>query len=267
MRRKGNTMRLIALVTRRAVALAFVVSIPIAFSPALAQPKLEAFADIVGGAGESCGSFGMPSQLSFFVLSLLFQGGVGNGISNCGYSGALSTVSQNGGSGTLTNSQALGPQRTFFFGDTYAVLDLQQNGGPTYELMNAHNTRGSSGTISNGAPPSGWTSSTGSLSGSSTFFSVLLPITWGTQWSVKAGLLAWSYGTADADFLNTARVSGIDLFDANQVAVTNFTLTSASGTDYLNVGAPTTVPEPSTLMLSLVSLGALALGRVIRRRR
>jgi len=329
------------------LAVSFVMSAPLA-----AQPKLEAFANIVGGAGGSCGTFGMPSQLSFFTVSLPFLGGTGNGISDCGYAGALSTVSQNGGIGKITNAQSLGPtslgdspnsyqgtanssasygslgasahslisgdgttgnplalfnsigastfsdfitassplianlssgyvrykfaidgfetalgaQRAFFFGDTYAVLDLQHNAGPTYEIMNAHTTRGSNGTISNRPPPSGWTSSTGSLSGGSTFFSVFLPFTWGTQWSLKVGLLAWSYGTAEANFLNSAKVSGIDLFDANQNAVTNFTLTSASGTDYQRVGETTTVPEPSTLVLSFVSLCALAIGRQIVRR-
>ncbi len=61
-------------------------------------------------------------------------------------------------------------------------------------------------------------------------------------------------------------VVGIELFDANQNAVTNFTLSSASGTDYQHVGETTTAPEPSTLVLLFGSLCALAVGRQILRR-
>lgn len=149
-------------------------------------------------------------------------------------------------------STSLGAPGAYLFGDTYVVLDVQQNAGPVYEVLNAHVGRGTTGTISNSPPPAGWSTSTGSLGGSSTFFSLDLPMTWGTAWDVKVGLMAWAYGTADANFLSTARLTGLTLFDANHTAVNTFSLTAASGTDY--VGA---VPEPGSVVLMLAGLGAL----------
>ena len=92
----------------------------------------------------------------------------------------------------------------------------------------------------------------GSLGGSSTFFSLDLPITWGTAWDVKVGLMAWAYGTADANFMSTAKLTGVTLFDASHAAVNTFSLTSASGTDYVN-----SVPEPASALLMLAGLAAV----------
>ena len=160
---------------------------------------------------------------------------------------------------------ALGTAAPFFFGETYMVLDVQQNGGTVSEVMNAHVLRGTNGLIRNQAPPAGWTAGIGSLSGGSTFFSLFLPITWGVQWNLKVGLLAWAYGTSDAN--STAKITGVELYDANQVAVTNVTLNAASGVNYFNLGAaqPTTVPEPSTLLLG--AIGLIALGGMTRSKR
>ena len=135
------------------------------------------------------------------------------------------------------------------------VLDIQQQSGPVYEILNAHVRRGDVGIISGGPPPAGWITSVSSLSGGSTFFSLDLPMNWDQPWDVKVGLLAWAYGQADADFLSTATLTGVELFDANHVQVTQFSLTSASGTNYLNP-----VPEPATWVLLLSSLGVLAFG-------
>jgi hypothetical protein len=157
-------------------------------------------------------------------------------------------------------STSLGPPGAYLFGDTYVVLDVQQQNGPVYEIINAHVGRGGLGVMSGNPPPAGWTTSQGSLSGAGTFYSLDLPMNWGQAWDVKVGLLAWAYGTADADFLSTARLTGVELFDANHVAVTQFSLVSASGHDYLNP-----VPEPETGVLMLAGLSALAAG--IRRRR
>jgi hypothetical protein len=157
------------------------------------------------------------------------------------------------------NLASLGAPAAYFFGDTYAVLDLKLNGGPTYEILNAHATRGSPGTISNGAPPAGWVSGPGSLSGSSTFYSFELPMTWGKPMDLQVGLLAWAYGTADSSL--SATIAGVDFFDAGHKAVTVFSLASASGTDYISA-----VPETSSVALLLAGLGTLVTRRRLLRR-
>jgi hypothetical protein len=162
--------------------------------------------------------------------------------------------------GSTTSLGAPGP---YLFGETYMVLDIQQQSGPVYEILNAHVRRGELGTISNGVPPAGWTASTGRLTGSGTFYSLDLPMNWGQAWDVKVGLLAWAYGTADADFLSTAKISGIQLFDANHVEISDFNLASASGTDYLNVDQ---VPLPSSVVLMFSALSGLAIASQRKRR-
>ena len=148
---------------------------------------------------------------------------------------------------------ALGSPAPFFFGETYMVLDVRQQNGPVREVMNAHVRRGDLGIISGNPPPAGWATSAGSLSGAGTFFSLDLPMNWGQPWDLSVGLLAWAYGTADANFLTTARITGVALFDANHSPVNTFNLTSASGTDYVNA-----VPEPASAALLLVGLFGLA---------
>jgi hypothetical protein len=103
----------------------------------------------------------------------------------------------------------------------------------------------------------------GSLIGGSTFYSLDLPMNWGQAWDVKVGLLVWAYGTADNNFLSTAKISGIQLFDANHTEITDFSLTSASGTDYLNVDA---VPLPPSMAFMLSGLGGLAVASQRKRR-
>jgi len=150
--------------------------------------------------------------------------------------------------GSLTS---LGTPGAFLFGETYAALDVQHLGGPVYELMNAHVRRGGLGTISNNPPPAGWVTSTGSLSGGSTF-AIDMPMVWGQPWDLKVGLLAWAYGTADSSFLSTAELTGLELFDAGHNPVTTFSITAASGTHYAAA-----VPEPSTVVLMLAGLAGL----------
>ena len=156
------------------------------------------------------------------------------------------------------NLQALGVPEAFYFGETYMTLDMQHQGGPTFQVLNATVRRGGLGTISNRPLPTGWTTSTGSLSGGSTFMSLEFPINWGQPWDIKVGLMAWAYGTADSNFLSTARLTGVSLFDASRQPITNFSLSAASGTDYLAA----VVPEPQTWALWLVGLTAVVwLGR------
>jgi hypothetical protein len=146
-----------------------------------------------------------------------------------------------------------GAPAPYFFGETYMALDLQQQSGPVYEVVNAHLYRGAAATISGGAPGPGWTTTMGSsLSGGSTFYSLDLPMNWGQSWDIKVGLLAWAYGTSDADFLATAKLTGVELFDASHAPVTQFTLSALSGTAYANP-----VPEPQDLALMLSGLGLI----------
>ena len=152
------------------------------------------------------------------------------------------------------SQSALGAPAPFFFGETYMVLDVQQGTGPVFEVMNASVRRGGMGRMSGNSPPAGWVTSMGSLAGGSTFYSFNLPIVWGQPWDVKVGLLAWSYGTADSSFLSTARLSGVELFNANGLRVDDFSLRAASGTDYVSA-----VPEPGSWALLLVGLGTVAL--------
>lgn len=164
-----------------------------------------------------------------------------------------------------------GVSAAFFFGETYLSLAVQQDAGPIFEVMNAAVRRGALPRISNGAPPAGWTSSVGSLTGGSNFFSVLLPMSWGTEWQLQAGMLAFAYGSAETNFIGTARVSGATLYDANRREVTDFTLTSQSGTDYRNIGATpppiSPVPEPTSVTMLLAGVFVLAgLAKRTRRR-
>ncbi len=164
-----------------------------------------------------------------------------------------------------------GVPAAFFFGETYVSFAVQQDAGPVFEVMNAAVRRGALPRISNGAPPAGWTSGVGSLTGGSLFFSVLLPISWGTEWQLQAGMLAWAYGSAETNFIGTARVSGVTLYDANRREVTDFTLTSQSGTDYRNIGRTPppmgAVPEPASVAMLLAGVFVLAgLAKRTRRR-
>ena len=165
---------------------------------------------------------------------------------------------------------ALGAAAPFFFGDTFAALSVQQGSGPNFGVFNATVRRGGLGTINNGPPPAGWANAPGSLSGGSDFLTFELPMTWGDAFDFKVGLLAWAYGTSDTQFGTTARLTGVDLFDGNHDAVTNFVLNSASGSDYLNFATTTPIPEPSSIVLMLIGLGlmgrrATGLGRARRR--
>jgi hypothetical protein len=302
-------------------------------SPAMAA-SLDAYADVVGGAGNGCSTFGPAPELSGF-FTFTGQTLPLGGVASCGYSGGMSHVTA--ASGPLTNSKSVGPvilgnpgfsgsfdgmanavanygklgasahanisgglpgsqlalfesigaakfsdtltassplvanasvgyvryqftvdgsltslgaPGAFLFGENYAVLDIQQQNGPVYEILNAHERRGGLGTISNSTPPLGWTTSMGSLSGGSSFYSLELPMNWGQAWDVKVGLLAWAYGTADSNFLTTAKLTGLELFDANHIQVTQFNLSSVSGTNYISA-----VPIPQTMVLMMSGIG------------
>ena len=70
----------------------------------------------------------------------------------------------------------------------------------------------------------------------------------------KAGLIVSAYGWADNDFYSTAKLVGLDLFDAQGHAIDGFSLSSASGVNYLAAA----VPEPATTALLVMGLLGLA---------
>jgi hypothetical protein len=160
---------------------------------------------------------------------------------------------------------ALGPSAPYHFGAARAQLEFQHQNGSWFAPFSALQYRGSIGKINYGTPLDGWTTETGSLSGSSTFTTLEMPINWGQAWDINVGLFAWAYGTADASFLATAKLTGLELFDANHNAISDFSLTAASGTDYL--AALAVVPEPAAVLLMPAGLALLGSVGLARRRR
>ncbi len=160
--------------------------------------------------------------------------------------------------GSLTAS---GTPASYYFGETLASLVYQQGSGPVYEAAHFYTRRGEPGSATAvGVPISGWTSATGSISGAGSVntLDVLspFPITFGTPWELTVGLAVRAIGEAAADFGSTAKLVGLDVFDAQGHRITEFTLTSASGTDYISG-----VPEPASGLLLLAGAAALAARR------
>lgn len=166
--------------------------------------------------------------------------------------------------GSLT---AAGAPMPYYFGETLASLVLQHRGGPIYEAAHFYTRRGEPGSATSvGVPLSGWTGGTGSVAGSGALNTMdtwlgVFPIVFGTSWEMTLGLAVRAYGESAADFGSTARLIGVDVFDAAGQRITDFTLTSASGTDYT-----VAIPEPATGLLLLAGVGVLALGRRVRSR-
>jgi hypothetical protein len=149
-------------------------------------------------------------------------------------------------------------------------LNLQQATGPVFGLGRVGTLGSALGTVTAiDIDISTWTLGTGSVSGAGDFGSTVhvpffgdvdLPMVWGSPWDVQVGLLATIYRTADASFMSSAKLVDIQLFDAAHVRITDFALTSASGTDYL-APAVTPVPEPQTWAMLLLGLTVLTLRR------
>ena len=147
--------------------------------------------------------------------------------------------------GDLSSLGAPGP---YLFGQAWGQLSLEQDNGPVYQIAAATVTRGGLGTVNSGLP-TGWTTSTGALSGSGTFESLMLPVTMGQPWQLEVGLIGWAYGTADTSFFD-ADLTGVELFDSQGAPVSRFSLTSDSGTQY--------APEPGAASLLLIGVSVLA---------
>lgn len=153
-----------------------------------------------------------------------------------------------------------GVPMAYLGGEVLTDFRIQHDGGPLYDELLAHTYTGGAGTVSGEGAAGGWTVGTGAVSGSSTFETGMFSIDLLKSWTFEAGLIVNAYGNADVDFYNSARLVGIELFDAQGNPITDFGLTSASGTNY--IGA---VPEPTSLSLALVGLLVLS-GRCRRLR-
>lgn len=147
-------------------------------------------------------------------------------------------------------------------------LNIQHGSGPVLGLGRLAVQAGDPGMFSaiDGGPGT-WSLGVGSVSGAGLFGSTLhvpffgdvdLRMTWGSPWELNVGLLAQTAHTSDASFLSTARLVDIQLFDAAHQRISDFTLSAASGTDYLAA----TVPEPPAWVLWVLGL----LGAALRRR-
>lgn len=113
----------------------------------------------------------------------------------------------------------------------------------------------------------GTTVASGGLTGGRTLTGGLIPITPGVEYQLFQQLhaLAGSETLVDADvsgtadFLHTAVLRSVIVTDANGAVLGGFSVQTATGLDYLNL---TATPEPSSLLLSLLGLGAVALLRL-----
>lgn len=110
--------------------------------------------------------------------------------------------------------------------------------------------------------PTGWT-----FAGSTAAHSPPLAFEFGTPFAFAAGLLAEVYpqtesaaaGDASSNFFATARLTGIEVLDAGRSPVSEFQISSESGTRY--------VPEPERASRGAVAIaGLLALAGRARRR-
>jgi len=164
-------------------------------------------------------------------------------------------------------------------GSAGVQLSIQQNGGQVQGLATVSAQGGDLGFFSAiDSDRSTWALGAGSVSGAGVFGSTLhvpffgdvdMPMVWGTPWELTAGLMALTNRSADASFMASAKLVDIQLFDAAHQRITDFSLSAASGTDYLHaaavpeVPAAPAVPEPATWALMLLGFAAVA---AVRRR-
>jgi hypothetical protein len=165
-----------------------------------------------------------------------------------------------------------GTPEPFNPGHAGAMLSIRHQGDAALRLVQAASDKGATAIVAGLDEVSGsWIIGTGSLSGSGTYGSTNhgtfvdfdLPVQFGVPLRLQAGLQVWALGTGNADFSSTATLTDVLVFDAEHNPVSEFAISSESGTSYA------ATPEPSTVVLTLVGLAALALLRrwVTQRRR
>lgn len=68
--------------------------------------------------------------------------------------------------------------------------------------------------------------------------------------------------TSYVDFLSTAKITGLNFYDASGNNITGYTMTTGSGHEYIPGTGPSPVPEPATMALLLIGLlGASGVSR------
>jgi hypothetical protein len=119
--------------------------------------------------------------------------------------------------------------------------------------------------VNGGPPPAGMTVTSNGMFGTLMFSTLQIPIVFGTPEEIKVGLLAEAFQNATNDFSTTATLTGISVVDGLGHPVTDFSITSASGTAYgpNGVEGSPAVPEPGAAWLA--GLGLAALGVIGRR--
>ena len=171
------------------------------------------------------------------------------------------------GSISVTNG-AFDPNVSMLLGHADALIGVQVNNTSAQAPFNA--TAVLFGTQTGQVRPAGgFTTGIGSVSGTATVTTAAFPINFGVPYDLTAGLLAEAYaqtestatGTAAASFLTTAKLTGIEVLDASNHVVSDFSIQSASGTAY---GANGVVPEPSIVTCLLLGL-AMTFRQPIRR--
>ncbi|KPC51351.1 PEP-CTERM sorting domain-containing protein [Amantichitinum ursilacus] len=161
---------------------------------------------------------------------------------------------------------APGVAGAYEWGYASANFGVDFNGIYYTRLFQGQVYRGQDGVAKNlGNDASGFATGTGLIDGAQTFSTadVFSPtgfaFTFGDAFEYGIGLQAVSYGTADADFASTVKLVGIDVYDSQGHLLTDYSLTSESGTDYLAAA----VPEPHEWIL--LGLGALAVAMARKR--